>query len=748
MMTTLRPSFAVRRSLHVDLLTAFGGLLLVTVLVVIGYFYRNSSRVVLMLCDDLMEQTTQAVIHRTVGFFTPVTTLIEMGARAAAAEVLPLSDADGLERYAVAALNTYPMVAGFIVGDQAGNFLMARRLPDGSTVTKIMDRTTAPPLTTWRTRDKAFNLVKTESTTTDSFDPRTRPWYRGASEHHRLYLTDLYIFYSDRVPGITVSYPVVDAQGEVLGVVGCDIELSGLSTFLRTLRIGDHGLAFIVNENKELVAFPDPARIIDDRAEHGLLQTVAAEDLQFPGIAEAFEEQRRSGAARVTVMADGQNYLATFHDFPSSFEKPWQVIVVVPEDDFIGEVKRINEGVIVICLGILVVATLMVVLLSRSISKPILLLAAETDRIRDFQLDGQFHLRTRIAEIERLRGAVDRMKASLRSFTRFAPEQIVREVVVKGKDTMLGGDRREVTLLFSDLRNFTRLSEQTHPEQVVKLLNHHFGAMVEIITRHQGYVVDFLGDCLFAVFGAPEGDPDHADHAVSCAIAMQRARHQMNDDQAEARLPPMEMGIGINSGHCVVGNMGSQMRIKYGIVGHAVNLAARIESFTVGGQVLISEATHQAVADRFEVAGPLEHYGKGVESVIRLWEVRGVRDGADQNLLPSSSKLSRLATPVPVRIRLITDKQVSAASHDGKLIQLSATGAELETNLALAIFAPLRIEIPGPAAQDIVIDVKVVAAEVSRHRYSVRFPELDEARAAALNLLLGYEPEDGRGGSG
>jgi len=149
MMTTLRPSFAVRRSLHVDLLTAFGGLLLVTVLVVIGYFYRNSSRVVLMLCDDLMEQTTQAVIHRTVGFFTPVTTLIEMGARAAAAEVLPLSDADGLERYAVAALNTYPMVAGFIVGDQAGNFLMARRLPDGSTVTKIMDRTTAPPLTTW-----------------------------------------------------------------------------------------------------------------------------------------------------------------------------------------------------------------------------------------------------------------------------------------------------------------------------------------------------------------------------------------------------------------------------------------------------------------------------------------------------------------------------------------------------------------------------------------------------------------------
>jgi adenylate cyclase len=293
-----------------------------------------------------------------------------------------------------------------------------------------------------------------------------------------------------------------------------------------------------------------------------------------------------------------------------------------------------------------------------------------------------------------------------------------------------------VTLLFSDLRNFTRFSEQTRPEQVVQILNTHFDAMVKIITQHQGFVVDFLGDSLFAVFGAPERDPDHARQAVSCAIDMQLARRRMNCDLAGANIPLMEMGIGINSGPCVVGNMGSHMRIKYGVVGHAVNLASRLESFSVGGQVLISESTHQAVSDRFEVAGPLEAYGKGVESAIRLWEVRGVLNDVNKSLPPTISKLSRLVTPVPVRIRLITDKQISSSVYEGRLIQLSSTGAELETKLSLQVFASLQIEIPGPLGKSVLIDSKVVGAGESQDSYIIRFSELDEASATALNLSL------------
>ena len=251
-MSMPKPPFSVMRSLRVDMVIAFGGLLLVTVLVVIFYFYNNTSRMVWILCDDIMEQTTHAVIDGTINFFTPLIALTEMSSRIAAAGILPSSNSETLERYSVEILNAFPQVARFIVGDLEGNFL----------------------------------------------------------------------------------------SGEFLGVMGCDIELKGLSTFLESLRVGKHGLAFIVSEKDSLVAFPHAPRVVDTTAEHGIFRMITVEDVEKPGIPAAFKEHRTSGAARVTVEAGGQKYLATFRAFPPSFAKPWKVAVVVPEDDFIGKVKE------------------------------------------------------------------------------------------------------------------------------------------------------------------------------------------------------------------------------------------------------------------------------------------------------------------------------------------------------------------------------------------------------------------------
>ncbi len=360
-------SLYMRRSLRVDILTAFGGLLLVTVLVVIFYFYRNTTRVVLMLSDDLMEQTTQAVINRTTSFLTPVAAMTKMSSHLAGTKILPFSNLTHLEYYAIQTLNTYPQISQFLIGDQAGNYLLSNRQPHGVTATKHIDRSQGPPITTWQYWDKNFHLIKTETNTIDTFDPRLRPWYQGAKQNHSLYLTDLYIFYTGREPGITISYPILDSKGDVLGVIGSDIDLTGLSTFLKSLRIGEHGLAFIINEKKELVAFPDPNRIIDRQAEDGVLRTVYVEELEIPSITAAFKKHRNSGADRIAVEVGGQKYLAAFRDFSPSLGKKWQVIVVVPENDFIGSVKRINQGVFLICLAILVVASFIVVLFSRRI---------------------------------------------------------------------------------------------------------------------------------------------------------------------------------------------------------------------------------------------------------------------------------------------------------------------------------------------------------------------------------------------
>ncbi len=727
--------FFKRRKLRVDILTIFGGVLIITVLSVILYSYRNMSRVVLLLCDDIMEKTSDMVIDRTERFLMPAARLAEISSHIAAAAGRPLHKNNNLERYAIEIMRAFPQIAMIDIGDEAGNFLMPKRLPNGTIATKTVDRTVSPPVTTWKYRNKNLEVIRVETSTTDRYDPRTRPWYKAAKAARRLCWTDLYIFYTGKTPGITASYPVVDAKGNFLGVIGCDIEIGTLSLFLKHLTIGKIGLAFIFNDQQEVVAFLDTTKLVE-AGEDGVLRPVQIWELGLPRLTIASQLHRRQGQQKLTVESGGYRYIASFTSFPPSFGKAWQVGVIVPEDDFIGAVKDLNKKVLFICLLILIVSSALIIFFARRISKPILQIAEETDQIGKFQLEGQLHLRSNIYEIQVLQEAVKRMKASLRSFTRFAPQQLVQEIVVRGKEAMLGGERREVTVLFADLRNFTRFSEATDPEVVVHLLNKHFDAMVNIIAEHGGYVVDFMGDNVFAVFGAPEIDPDHASKAVRCAVNMQLTRQQLNARLSPQGPPPLEMGIGINSGSCVVGNMGSQSRIKYGVVGQAVNMAARIESFTVGGQVLISDLTYRLVHKEIVVAGPLEVSGKGLRAPLHLWEVRGLEGVSDRQLSPTVPELIGLRQPIPISLRFLTGKQVEAGVHAAKLISLSPAGAEIIADRKLDIFTSLQVQLPGSGAKDEFVDGKVVGLGELENAYLVRFSGLDESSSAAITLFI------------
>jgi len=727
--------FLTRRKLRVDILTVFGGLLVITVLVVILFTYRNTTRVVRLLCDDIMAKTTNAVINRTTHYLMPAARLAEVSSHIAGAGVVSLHDRPRLERYALEIMRAFPQIAMINIGDEAGNFLMTKRMPDGTIATKIIDRRVSPPLTTWKYRNSSQEVAKVETTRTDRYDPRVRPWYRAAKGTGHLCWTDMYFFYTDQKPGVTTSYPVRNAQGELLGVIGCDIELSSLSRFLKSLKVVRTGFAFIFNERQEVVAFPDPAKVLD-AGEDGVLRPAYLTELGYASIRAAFRRHQREGKPKVSVEVGGKRYLASFTSFPPSFGKAWKVGVIVPEDDFIGAVKQINKGVLLICLLILILSSILLILFSRRISGPILRIAEETDRIGKFQLDGRLDFKSNIYEIQILQEAVRRMRASLRSFTRFAPQQIVQEIVVQGKEAMLGGERREVTVLFADLRNFTRFSDSTAPEGVVLLLNRHFDRMVQIIAEHGGYVVDFVGDSLFAVFGAPEPDPEHASRAVKCAVAMQLARQELNAPMLRLDLPVLEMGVGLNSGSCVVGNMGSRSRIKYGVVGQAVNLAARIESFTVGGQVLISDATFRLVQEEVIAAGPLEVFGKGLAGPLHLWEVRGLKGLPEAQLAPTVPELTRLSRPIPIRLRLLRGKRVEPEVHEARLLALSLAGAEIVTDLKLEVFSSLQVQLPGQAGVEEFADGKVVGLKEQESSYVVRFSGLDEPAAARLHRFL------------
>jgi adenylate cyclase len=159
---------------------------------------------------------------------------------------------------------------------------------------------------------------------------------------------------------------------------------------------------------------------------------------------------------------------------------------------------------------------------------------------------------------------------------------------------------------------------------MIALLNEYLAKMTPVIIQHGGTINEFIGDAIFVLFGAPFGRPDDAERAVRCAHAMQEALREFNAESRQRGLPELSMGIGLHVGAVVAGNIGSTERVKYGVVGPAVNLVARIQALTVGGEVLLSDAIRAMVATRIEVSEGRPERVKGVRDEVMLYRLRAV----------------------------------------------------------------------------------------------------------------------------
>jgi adenylate cyclase len=217
------------------------------------------------------------------------------------------------------------------------------------------------------------------------------------------------------------------------------------------------------------------------------------------------------------------------------------------------------------------------------------------------------------------------------SFSRYVSREVVAQVLAEGP--RLRGERREVSILFSDLRGFTPLSEAMPAEAVAAHLSEYFDAMTEAIFAHRGMINDFIGDAVMAIFGAPLADPDHALHAVESAAAMDRALLALNRRWEVAGLPALRMGIGIHTGEVFAGNVGGQERVKYTVIGDTVNVAARLEGLNkeLGTTILITDGTRSRLGDRVEIKDCGEMMVKGRTRPLRVYELLAVHpDGGSR----------------------------------------------------------------------------------------------------------------------
>ena len=228
---------------------------------------------------------------------------------------------------------------------------------------------------------------------------------------------------------------------------------------------------------------------------------------------------------------------------------------------------------------------------------------------------------------EDYRMQLERNERFIRStFGRYLSDEIVAQLLENPEGLEMGGDLREVTIMMSDICGFTSLAERLPPPQVVSLLNRYFEHMTDIIFSHQGTIDEFLGDAILAVFGAPHRLDNDPERAVRCALTMRDAMEAVNEANEAAGLPALQHRIALNTGSVIAGNIGSEQRAKYGCVGHAMNVASRIEGHTMPNEILISDATRQQLPSHvFELGEPRKMVAKGIEESILVYPVVGLQ---------------------------------------------------------------------------------------------------------------------------
>ena len=224
---------------------------------------------------------------------------------------------------------------------------------------------------------------------------------------------------------------------------------------------------------------------------------------------------------------------------------------------------------------------------------------------------------------EQYRQQLERNEKFIRAtFGRYLSDEIVTDILERPEGLELGGDLREVTIMMSDIRGFTTLSERLAPAQVVTMLNRYLGVMTDIIMAHQGTIDEFIGDAILAVFGAPQHREDDADRAARCALAMQSAMDEINAQNEAEGLPRIKTGIALNTGDVIAGNIGSERRSKYGFVGHPMNVTSRIEDLSAGGEILVSDSTLDKLTIDLEVSDRRELKVKGIDQSIIVHKIR------------------------------------------------------------------------------------------------------------------------------
>jgi class 3 adenylate cyclase/ABC-type nitrate/sulfonate/bicarbonate transport system substrate-binding protein len=465
-------------------------------------------------------------------------------------------------------------------------------------------------------------------------DIRTLPGYQSAKTTRTLAVTQPSINPDTGFPIISLRIPIFRGV-EFLGCASANITVDVLSRFLDKHRASAHSTTLVADRNNgKIIAFPDKQKGV--RVENGVLKIATLTDIDDPEVREASRQHVRTGAERFVFQSptNGEDLIAAFANFPGGFGQPWQVITITPIDDFVGTLKKTNRLMMVVIIGLTMVELFFIYFASRRLSRPVENVSRQLQAIESLDFDTPARPPSNIQEIAKLESAASLLRTSLKSFSSFVPLDVVRQLIKSGIPLTLGVEPRFLTVLFSDLENFSSHSETLAPDDLLVQISTYLEEVSAAISQEGGTVDKFIGDGVMAFWNAPVQHPDHVLRGCAAALRAARRMERVNDAwEAEGR-PRIHIRIGLNCANVLVGNVGSSTRLSYTALGDGVNVAARLEGINkqFGTTICVSDSIYDHTKADI-LARPIKRVQvKGRKTEFMIYELLALRTSDDPDL--------------------------------------------------------------------------------------------------------------------
>jgi adenylate cyclase len=507
----------------------------------------------------------------------------------------------------LALLRSHPTVSWIAVGFPDGAFFGALKPADDEIDMVEVKRNPETGIRQQRvdtyTPQPGDVLFRGREITPSDYEATAQAWYqRAVAEDGPGWSMLSHLPYRERAAIVTSTPIVIDL--DFSGVLAVVVELERLSKFLAGLQVGKTGTVVLLGRNGQVVASAASAAIERQRQgempeldtlarDHPMLASVATL-LAGKGVSLADLQQTRQ--LQTTGSIDGKDYFVTFS--PLKFNG-WVVATVIPTDDFLASIRRTVAILLIALAGLtLLIAAIAILSANRLVGAPLLCIAGQLKHIEEFRLERVGRVTSPLRELDDLSAALLQMSRGLASFRKYMPTELVRTLVSRGVEARPGGQQQILTVMFTDLAGYTSISERLG-DRVVPLLAEYLEVVSAAVLGRGGTIDKFIGDGVMAFWGAPAPNERHAVDACAAALECQRLLASQRAAAERCGGTALRMRIGINTGRMLVGNIGSNERLSYTVIGDPVNVASRLEPLgkLYGVNIIIGEETRIAAGE-------------------------------------------------------------------------------------------------------------------------------------------------------